>query len=78
MQTFHVAIPVRLDIEVDADDPITAITLIDQAFGRADCLSTPNVRLHGGLRARVLDQTPLGPAGIVEHDNYGDDSGAGG
>ena len=74
MPTFHVRQVVSLEIEVEAEDALTAVSLIDDAFSRADPIGSPNVRLvlstAQGLipSARVLDATPQALALLVEHD----------
>jgi hypothetical protein len=68
LKTFRVRLPVLLDIEVQAVDPLTALETIDIAFTRADPLNTPTVRLVPQTslapmpRARVLDARAQGPA----------------
>jgi hypothetical protein len=79
MKSLHIQLLARLDIEIEAEDDVTARRLIDDAFrvDRMDCpLNNANIKLHWPLarsflrptlaRARVLGAVAQEPCEIVE------------
>jgi hypothetical protein len=75
MTSYHIELPVLLQLEVEAEDADTAMRFVDAVFKLADPLMRANLRTSPALRrglfalGHVLDAKAQGPARLIGSTN---------